>query len=1373
MKSFLLNNLSIKYKLVVGIVSILIFAMGLLSYVFIKKSENLLIKALESKANLLQNNFSIVFSKSIQENSFSDLQELIKKVSLNDNELNQLIIVNQKGIILATSDHNKFQRFSKCYDNIVLKQLQKKENLRFHDKYNNQLVSISMIYSKNAESIDEEKESESENFDKVQEELLGSMYISLSMDYLKDSILKLWIYSILLALMLICIGITLSYWFGSRMAKPIAIIADEVRKIASGNLDTAVHSKSNDELGQLVSDVDKMRLSIKSQNAEINEQNQELKKLDKLKDEFLANTSHELRTPLNGIIGITESLIEGAAGKLPEGAIENLKIISSSGRRLASLVNEILDFSKLRQNQMILKYKAVNLYKIVQNIFDLSLFSLKSKPIKLINNIDEYMPYIYADENRLIQIFHNIIGNAIKFTYKGSIRVEAELLSDTHVIIKIIDTGIGIAHDVQQKIFKSFVQIDGSSSRKYGGTGLGLSITKMLVDLHNGKIDVESEPDKGTTIILTMPINDKKNSLDDRLLPSENDNSDDLITINYQAKLSMYKDDPPSVDSIGETSQNDKAMNILAVDDEPVNLRVLKNYLQHKQFNLTTVSSGFEALKLIKENKSSDQKFHIVLLDVMMPEMTGYEVNIEIRKTFNLFEMPVILLTAKDQPGDLLKGFSSGANDYITKPFLSSELLARINIHGNLQKAYEKLQKEVIAQTTELQKTNKELEIAKKEAFASAKAKSSFLANMSHEIRTPMNGVIVAAELALEKELSPEVKHYLDIIYFSGKTLLGIINNILDLSKIDSGKFDLETGPFDLNHILERIAEMFIPRTMNKQIELLIDIGIDVPTLLIGDSLRLQQILINLVGNAIKFTPEAGNILIGVECLHQTDTEVELQFLVKDTGIGIKKEYLDDLFAAFTQADSSTSRKYGGTGLGLSICKQFVELMNGKIWVESELNKGSIFYFTTSLIKQSKSIIKRDFNITKHVDIKHVLVVDDNYESRILLKKIFKTMGMETSIAPSGVEALEYLSDMKTKHIDIIFMDLKMPGIDGIETSKKIRLDLKLDIPIILLTAFGEENTKSLAREAGINGFLIKPSNCLTIYNKIMDILGKEELKQITQDQEEKTSQTFSNKKELKGYRVLVAEDNPTNQDIAKAVLEQAGIVVTIADNGEEAIKNIYNNDFDAVLMDLQMPIMDGYTATKEIRKNKKFNDLPILAMTAHALESDKDNCLKAGMDFYISKPINQHILFDVLSKTFKQKRKNLKNISSNIRSNDNIKQTDFNVNYGVEKLGLNQDIYTNILIRFKAKHIDIINKIKNSYHIKDWDEVTKIAHSLKGAFSNIGANRASFYASSLEMLCKEKDMNADQNIASAYEIIEKIEAETNQVFESIDKLKI
>jgi len=533
----------------------------------------------------------------------------------------------------------------------------------------------------------------------------------------------------------------------------------------------------------------------------------------------------------------------------------------------------------------------------------------------------------------------------------------------------------------------------------------------------------------------------------------------------------------------------------------------------------------------------------------------------------------------------------------------------------------------------------KELKEAKEAAEAATRAKSEFLANMSHEIRTPMNGVIAAAELALSEKMSPRAERYLEIIQSSAYSLLGIINDVLDFSKIEADKLDIETRPFLLDKVIDRITDVFMTEAAGKRIELLVDIDLEAPNALIGDPLRLQQILKNLVSNAVKFTDIGGIILVRVTESEKSADRTTLTFSVKDTGIGIAPKYLSRLFKPFSQVDTSSTREYEGTGLGLSICKRLVEMMGGKIWVESELGKGSTFSFTVCFSRQSADQKQK---LVPPPDIQHlnVLVVDDCADSRLIMQKMLESFGLRVKSVSSGEESIEALKENETRKepFELVVIDWLMPGLSGIETSKKIRKELKLTIPIILMTAFGKENEMLDAEKAGINAFLTKPIHQSTLFNAIMDTFGKKALK-IEEKEKHITTRASIYKNFLRGIRILVAEDNPTNQEIALAILKGAGIVVEIAKNGKKAVEALQRSRFDAVLMDIQMPEMDGYEATRIIRKDPKFKSLPIIAMTAHAMKGDEEKCLEAGMDGYVSKPISQDRLFHTIWKSMEHEK--------------------------------------------------------------------------------------------------------------------------------------
>ncbi len=466
------------------------------------------------------------------------------------------------------------------------------------------------------------------------------------------------------------------------IVKPILRLKEAAKLLAEGEFNQTVNLHRSDELGVLANAFNTMGKQLQESFQSLETKNRELQELDQLKDEFLANTSHELRTPLNGIIGISESLIDGVAGKLPEHAITNLSLIASSGRRLSNLINDILDFAKLKHQNLELQIKPVGLREIAGVVINLALPLITQKNLKLINNLPEDLPLVAADENRLQQILLNLIDNGIKFTEEGTIEISAELMTDNNKLenpvmpsqlaISVYDTGIGISEDKLERIFESFEQGDGSTARTYGGTGLGLAVTKQLVELHGGKIWVKSQVGKGSQFTFTLPIS--SNQVKSQL--------DTLKSIRYQP-IEVDSESNSEKETI-EITDND-AFKILIVDDEPINLQVLINNLALENYAITQATNGKEALELIEQGLQPD----LVLLDVMMPRMTGYEVSKKLREKYLPSELPIVMLTAKNQISDLVEGFSAGANDYLSKPFSKNELLARIKTHINLAKINE------------------------------------------------------------------------------------------------------------------------------------------------------------------------------------------------------------------------------------------------------------------------------------------------------------------------------------------------------------------------------------------------------------------------------------------------------------------------------------------------------------------------------------------------------------------------------------------------------------------------------------------------------------------------------------------------------------
>jgi signal transduction histidine kinase/streptogramin lyase len=886
----------------------------------------------------------------------------------------------------------------------------------------------------------------------------------------------------------------------------------------------------------------KQKLWAKQQELEREQKiSAQLKEADKLKDEFLANTSHELRTPLNGIIGIAESLVDGAAGQINQQLRSNLAMIVSSGRRLFSLVNDILDFSQLKQKQINLQIKAVDIRTIADVVLTLTQPLIGSKKLSLSNAIPSELPPINADENRVQQILYNLVGNAIKFTDRGRIKISAKIIKiakknlesihneangdkvlplEKWLAITVSDTGIGVSPEKWDRIFKAFEQADGGTARIYGGTGLGLAVTQQLVQLHGGKMSVQSQPGVGSQFTFTLPLSSQSVTsyqLSEPPLISQAEYKVPLHpellletkSLTTESKLQPTEQKSrlqPTAENSGlQLIEETGKFTILVVDDDLVNRQVLVNHLSLHNYTIHQTASGMETLAYFEKKNKPD----LILLDVMMPKINGYEVTRKIRETWQADELPIILLTAKDQVADLVVGLESGANDYLTKPVYKDELLARIKTHVHIlqlqavRKKAERLQKEynqtltreVAKRTQALRESEAQLRLAKDAADVANRAKSTFLANMSHELRTPLNAILGFTQVMQRSQsLSLEHQNWVKIIYNSGEYLLSLINDVLDMSKIEAGKITLDEQDFDLHSLLDEVHNLFYLKAKDKHLQCLVKRHDNVPHYIHTDSKKLRQILINLFSNAIKFT-QTGGVYLYVEKISpkeetDADEKITLHFKVEDTGAGVAEEELNKLFDPFSQTMTGRASQEG-TGLGLPISRQFIELMSGDISVQSQIGKGTVFQFTirAPIVKMVKNVNTPPHQIIAlEANQPHyrILIVDDKMDNRQLLIQLLSPLGFELREAGNGEQAINIFENWQPH---LIWMDIQIPIMDGYQATQHIKAK-KSDVVIIALTAGTFEKEPEKALSAGCDDFLRKPFRETEIFDLMSKHLG-------------------------------------------------------------------------------------------------------------------------------------------------------------------------------------------------------------------------------------------------------------------------------------------
>lgn len=769
----------------------------------------------------------------------------------------------------------------------------------------------------------------------------------------------------------------------------------------------------------------------------------------------------------------------------------------------------------------------------------------------------------------------------------------------------------------------------------------------------------------------------------------------------------------------------------------------------------------------------------------------GCERDLIIGKTTGMFspEIQSDGMASKTKFGDKVNHALSGTSQFFEWQYLRSDQTtfeAEVSLNGTeirgvyhiqaiirdvserkkTEKALIDSKKRTESLNKELQKAIEKANLLAQEANDANRSKSEFLANMSHEIRTPMNGILGMAEIIMDTQLTADQYQYMETIISSGNSLLDIINDILDFSKIEAGKLSLEEIDFDLRILIENVNDVLAIKAQEKGLEYTCDIDDDVYSLLIGDPCRIRQILINLIGNAVKFT-DAGEISLTISVEKETQDQIDLKFTVKDTGIGISEEKISLLFDPFSQADTSTTRKYGGTGLGLTISKCLSEMMGGGIGVSCREEKGATFWFMAVFRKQR---IQAEPVISFSNDIRNckILVVDDNRTNRIVIGKLLKSWECEHDEAEDAGTAISKMSVAASngQPFDVVLIDFKMPGMDGETLGKTIRnVELLRNTRMVLMTTIGKKGDPYRLEKIGFDAYLTKPVKKNLLFDCLRAIVSDTENEGALELRPIITRHNIAESKK-KNIRILIVEDNKTNREVAVIILQKIGYKTDVVINGIEAVSAVQEKEYDLVLMDVQMPEMDGLTATQEIRRienespdlipgNRK--RIPIVAMTAHAMQGDREKCISAGMDDYISKPVRAGDLSKVIENivnTGEDHGNEIIEFHSSACSGD---EAVFAWNDLLDRVGNEEDYASKIVSIFLEEAPRIINKLKTSIAEADTEEILSASHLLKGASANAGAMRLSSLAFQIESTAlAEKFSDLAQDLVLVDEELEK-----------------